>query len=249
MKPQPFPVNMQPGLPRPEYPRPQFVRKDWLCLNGPWQFEMDPGDTGLERGLDQRELKSEITIPFCPEASLSGIEHADFMDAVWYRRTVEIPEAWDGREVHLHFQAVDYDATVWVNGHEVVRHRGGSSPFSCSLKDVAQAGDSATIVVRARDDHRKAMPRGKQSPTFENHGCLYTRTTGIWQTVWMEPVPRFALQRPRITPDSGKGLFRIEQRVCHARPGLKIRATLLDRCRVSNDGHGQKDQLVVSLSN
>ena len=128
-------------IPRSEYPRPQFTREDWLCLNGEWQFEIDQGDSGLERGLLERELSDRIMVPFCPESQLSGIENPDFMNAVWYRREVTIPSAWAGRRVLLHFQAVDYDSTVWVNGEEVGRHRGGFSPFSCDLRDVAVAGE------------------------------------------------------------------------------------------------------------
>src|SRR5690606_31007722 len=142
-----------------------------------------------------------ILVPFCPESTLSGIGNTDFLNAVWYRRAVEIPGAWKGRKVLLHFQAVDYDATVWVNGVEVGRHRGGFSPFTCDLSGVVGPGEKAVIVVRARDAARAAQPRGKQSPRYENFGCHYTRTTGIWQTVWMEPVPDCALRRPRLTPD------------------------------------------------
>lgn len=120
-------------IPRSEYPRPQFVRPDWLCLNGEWQFEIDQGDSGLERGLLERELNDRIIVPFCPESELSGVHNRDFLNAVWYRRVVDIPAEWQGRRVLLHFQAVDYDATVWVNGVEVGRHRGGFTPFSCDL--------------------------------------------------------------------------------------------------------------------
>src|SRR5688572_1268342 len=109
-------------IPRPEYPRPQFVRADWLCLNGEWEFEIDGGDSGLERGLVDRPLESRITVPFCPESELSGVGNVDFMPAVWYRREVRIPTEWAGRVVLLHFQAVDHDTTVWVNGVEVGRH-------------------------------------------------------------------------------------------------------------------------------
>ena len=114
------------STPRPEYPRPQFTRPDWLCLNGEWQFEIDGGDSGLERGLHQRELEGAITVPFCPESELSGVHDPDFMAAVWYRREVAIPARWAGRRVLLHFQAVDYDTTVWIDGVEVARHRGGA---------------------------------------------------------------------------------------------------------------------------
>jgi len=167
-------------------------------------------------------------VPFCPESELSGVGDTDFLNAVWCRRTVRIPDAWAGRKVLLHFQAVDYDATVWVNGREVGRHRGGFTPFTCDLAGLAEAGREATIVVRARDDHRAAKPQGKQCPDYANRVCHYTRTTGIWQTVWMEPVPHAHLLRPRITPDVAHGRFLIRQGVRGPHAGCRVRATLRD---------------------
>ena len=218
-------------VPRPEYPRPQLVRPEWACLNGEWEFEIDGGDSGLARNLLSRHLTDKITVPFCPESELSGVCHTDFMLAVWYRRTVSVPEDWKGRSVLLHFGAVDYDATVWVNGQEVARHRGGWTPFSCLLKDVG-GGDTFTVVVRARDDWRGPQARGKQSVLYAPHTCLYTRTTGIWQTVWMEPVSECALLRPRITPDLANGALHLEQPLTQNRPGLTLHATLKDAAGV-----------------
>ncbi len=217
------------SIPRPEYPRPTFVRPDWLNLNGPWQFEIDAGDSGLERGLVQRELTGSILVPFCPESTLSGVGNSDFLEAVWYRRTVTIPPAWGDREVLLHFQAVDYDATIWVNGSEVNRHRGGFTPITCSLKGIARAGEEITIIVRARDDHRAPKPRGKQSSLHANHGCEYTRTTGIWQTVWLEPVPEVHLLLPRITPDLAHRRFRLTQPISGRQLGLLLKAAISDQ--------------------
>jgi beta-galactosidase/beta-glucuronidase len=212
--------------PRPEYPRPQFVREDWLCLNGEWGFEIDHGDTGLERGLKTADLTGKIIVPFCPESELSGVEHKDCMAAVWYRRTVTIPIEWTGKSVLLHFGAVDYDATVWVNEIEVVRHRGGFTPFIADLRSVAKPGETITIVVRARDYRNQPMPRGKQSTRYGSYSCFYTRTTGIWQTVWLEPVPEIALKRPRITPDVANSCFHLVQPITQNAPGLRLRATL-----------------------
>ncbi|HEX8551838.1 MAG TPA: glycoside hydrolase family 2 TIM barrel-domain containing protein [Abditibacteriaceae bacterium] len=225
----------QNSVPRPEYPRPQFVREDWLCLNGEWEFERDPGDSGHARDLLARPLKERILVPFCIEAELSGIGDTDFHSCVWYRREVEIPASWQGRDVILHFGAVDYDATVWVNGVEVGRHRGGFTSFSCPLRGVAGAGKRATIVVRARDVtsyhgfETIAQPRGKQAYSYAANSCFYTRTTGIWQTVWMEPVSRVHLKRPRITPDVGGSSFWIEQPLAGNRRGWRVRARLLDK--------------------
>ncbi len=215
-------------IPRAEYPRPQFVRKDWLNLNGKWQFEIDSGDSGLERGLRTAKLAQSITVPFCPESKLSGIGNVDYLNAVWYRREVTIPRKWGKRNVLLHLQACDYDTTVWVNDIEVGRHRGGFSPITCDLAGVAKPGDRIAIVVRARDDHRQLKPVGKQSSWYGNSGCHYTRTTGIWQTVWLEPVASTYLKRARITPDVGAGLFRLVQPLAGNSAGLKVRATLAD---------------------
>ncbi len=229
------------STPRPEYPRPQFVRADWLCLNGEWEFEIDAGDTGLERGFLKRPLTGKITAPFCPESKLSGIGNTDFLNAVWYRKRVCIPADWDGNEVLLHFQAVDYDATVWVNGTEVRRHRGGFTPFTCDLTSAhgAEPGREIEIVLRARDPNRGPQPRGKQSERYENWGCSYTRTTGIWQTVWLEPVPACALGRPRITPDVPGSRFHLEQPLSRSKNGLKIKARL-------SDGRGLVSETIVA---
>lgn len=222
-------------VPRPEYPRPQFMRldgqgqADWLCLNGEWEFEIDAGDTGLARGLTERPLTSKIIVPFCPESSLSGIGNTDVMNVVWYRRVVQIPDAWAEKRVLLHFQACDYDTTVWANGIEVGRHRGGFTPFACDLGEVATGGDTITLVVRARDSVVPPQPRGKQSQRYGRHSVFYVRTTGIWQTVWMEATPReVALRRPRITPDVANSMFSLELRLTQNLPGYRVRATLTD---------------------
>ncbi len=228
-------------IPRPEHPRPQFVREKWQNLNGIWEFEMDAGDSGFHRGLVKRPLKDRITVPFCPESALSGIGNTDFMSAVWYRRVVTLPENWTGQHVLLHFQAVDYDTTVWANGVEVTRHRGGFTPFTVDISSAAQAGREIIIVVRARDDNRPAQPRGKQSTAYDNAGCHYTRTTGIWQTVWLECVPEIALKRPRLTPDVANSMIRLEQPLTGNRPGMQLRATLKDANGVVSVSHCAAD--------
>ncbi|MFG1697662.1 glycoside hydrolase family 2 protein [Nonomuraea sp. NPDC049309] len=236
-----MPISVAPDVPRAEYPRPQMVRPDWLNLNGPWQFEIDAGDSGLERGLRERDLAGTITVPFAPESVLSGIGNTDFMPAVWYRRTVTIPAEWAGRRTLLHFGAVDHDATVWVNGAEVVRHRGGFSPFTADLSDVTRPGEEATIVVRARDPRHGPQARGKQSTRYRNYECLYTRTTGIWQTVWLEPVPDVHLRRPRITPDVAGSAFTVVTPLSANRPGHCVRVTVSDADGVVATGSVRAD--------
>lgn len=213
--------------PRPEHPRPQLVRDRWLNLNGEWEFEIDRGDSGLERGLVQVPLAGRIVVPFAPESELSGVGDRDFLLAVWYRRSFTVPEDWGSAHVHLRFQAVDYDATVWCDGREVARHRGGATPFSADL-GVLPAGSEHVVVVRARDDHRPAQPRGKQSQRLEPWSVFYPRTTGIWQTVWLEALPETWLERPRFVPDLPAGALRLEQRVGGPIGRHRVRATVRD---------------------
>ncbi len=212
------------SIPRAEYPRPQMVRDAWMNLNGRWQFEIDHGRSGRARGLAEA-LSGEIVVPFCPESALSGVGYTDFMAAVWYRRTVTIPAEWAGQRLLLHFGAVDYDAEVWVNGVSAGTHRGGFTPFTVEITHLVRDGENV-ITVCAEDDVRSPLqPGGKQSPSFASHGCHYTRTTGIWQTVWLEPVPRAYLGRPRITPDLANGCVHIEAPVHGDAVGLRVTAT------------------------
>ncbi|NRA39602.1 MAG: beta-galactosidase, partial [Planctomycetes bacterium] len=213
---------------RPEYPRPQMKRDQWLCLNGEWSFQRDYGDSGLQQGFLQKKFDEKIMVPFCPESELSGIGNVDFYNAVWYRKNVNVPADWAGQRILLHFQAVDYDSTVWVNQQQVALHRGGACGFTADISRWAQAGDEIEIIVHARDDHKKSQPKGKQSSDFHNAGCNYTRTTGIWQTVWLEPVPQSYLLRPRITPQLENNLFCIEQSCVATHGGMYVRATCMD---------------------
>ena len=222
-------------VPRAEYPRPQFVRKAWMCLNGSWDFEIDRDRDGLDRGLLERPLNSSIIVPFAPESKLSGVGVTDFLDSVWYRRSVAIPGEWEGMRTLLHFQAVDYDATVWVNGIEVGRHRGGFTPFSFDITGLVGTDGSTEIVVRATDTAVDPQPRGKQSTRRGNYEAFYPRTTGIWQTVWLEPVPPTYLGRPRITPEGNKG-FRFEFPVIGDAADARIEVTVADEVGVVATG-------------
>ncbi|TVR51060.1 MAG: beta-galactosidase [Puniceicoccaceae bacterium] len=238
--------------PRPEYPRPLQVRADWLCLNGPWSFEDDPGDSGEERGLRTHPLADAITVPFCREAKLSGLARTDRCAAVWYAREVAVPGAWQGRRIWLHFGAADYDTTVWVNDAEVGRHQGGTAGFRFEITDQAAAGKTARIVVRCRDDWWSIRPRGKQATKVHPHGCWYTRTTGIWQTVWLEPTAAAFLERPRITPCLADSSFHLEQRVNRGRPGQRIEAELSDASGVvaraeTTLGHDLCPRLILTV--
>ncbi|MDR5700805.1 glycoside hydrolase family 2 protein [Agromyces aerolatus] len=215
-------------IPRPEYPRPQFRRDRWLNLNGTWGFEIDRGDSGLERGLRDAELAGEILVPFAPESTMSGIGDLDFHHSVWYRRALHVPAEWAGMRVLLHFGAVDHDATVWVDGVEVGRHRGGFSSFTFDVTDAARFGEDVPLVVRARDEPHAPQARGKQGRTYEPFGAHYWRTTGIWQTVWVEPVPEAAIRRPRITPNLAGGSFDVEVPLSANVPGARVAVIVSD---------------------
>src|SRR6202521_6401560 len=174
--------------PRPEYPRPNFRRSAWLSLNGEWDFGA---------GNDPPSFDRRILVPFSPQSELSGIGELPG-DVVWYRRRFVAPEA---ECLVLHFGAVDYRATVWVNDVEVARHEGGHTPFSADIGRVSQARENL-VVVRAEDPlSDKTTPRGKQYWKPKPKSIFYTPTTGIWQTVWVEPLPARHIRRLRITPD------------------------------------------------
>ena len=219
---------MRNEAPRPEYPRPQWVRNEWLNLNGVWEFEMDPGRSGVERGLQQKKSFSRtITVPFCPESELSGIGDKDFLAGVWYRRAFSLPDGWQGKRILLHFGAVDYDATVWVNGQLAGRHVGGYASFELEITPFVTPGDNIVTMFAADDTRSPLQPTGKQSDRHDSYACFYTRTTGIWQTVWLEAVPQTYLRRPKFYPDVNQGSVTIHARVDGPAGGLTLRVTVL----------------------
>ena len=213
------------NIPRSEYPRPQFVRDAWMNLNGQWQFEMDHGVSGRARGLVEKEkLDGVITVPFCPESELSGVNHKDFMACVWYRRSFVLPEEAQGKRMIIHFGAVDYKCEVWVNGVSVGTHEGGYVSFEFEITDALNAGENV-IVVCAEDNMRGGrQPYGKQSSKYHSHGCSYTRTTGIWQTVWLEWVNETYIKSTRMYPDAANGSVYIEAAIDGCTKGMTISA-------------------------
>jgi len=172
-----------------------------MSLNGVWAFEYDPSLSGLDRGLVERERYArEILVPYCPESTLSGLGDIDFHPGVWYRRTVKIPDDWGQGRVLLHVGACDHDAMVWVNGRPVGAHFGGYTPFHFDITEFLTDGPNS-LVIHAQDDTRSPwVLSGKQCPDYRSRQCHYTRTTGIWQTVWLEPVPATHVQSLRLTP-------------------------------------------------
>lgn len=202
------------ALPPPEYPRPQYRRDRWLNLNGLWEFAEVTSATSKDDWLG-RDLPGTIMVPFCRESPLSGLQRTGHVAKVWYARSITIPDDWHGQRILLHFGAADYITTVWIDSNRIGTHRGGHSSFSFDITANIRAGTSHRLTVRCEDDPKLPRPCGKQRSHPDSSGCHYIHTTGIWQTVWLEPVPMTWLGRPRITPNVDAGGFWIEQRINH----------------------------------
>ena len=197
---------------RQEHPNPQFVREDWQNLNGEWDFAFDFGNSGKERKFYEMDgFDKKINVPFCPESKLSGIEYKDFMNAVWYMRRFDIPaQKLENKRVFIHFGAVDYSSVIYINKKEVFTHKGGYTPFSVDITDYVTPGEN-TVCVYAEDDNRHGLqPCGKQSHIYYSQACDYTRTTGIWQTVWLEFVPESYIKTAKYYPDQDNSCIVIQ---------------------------------------
>jgi beta-galactosidase/beta-glucuronidase len=190
--------NAQTETPRPEYPRPQLSRAEWLNLNGWWEFAFDDADEGLAQGWqDGRQLGESILVPFPYQSELSGINDKGIHEVVWYACSFEVPSGWRYDDLLLHFGAVDYRATVWVNGVEVGHNVGGHVPFSFNVAPYLRDGENR-LTVRVKDSQTHRQPRGKQSPSGKPARIFYYCTTGIWQTVWLEPLPSLRIEEIKI---------------------------------------------------
>lgn len=197
-----------------EYPRPQFQRDEWLNLNGSWDFAFDDDRKGLkDKWYLSFPAETKITVPFAYQAEKSGIGDPSFHDVVWYRRSFSIPESWKGKEIILNFGAVDYRGWVYVNGEQVSFHEGGNTPFSVNITHVLKEGENE-LVVRVEDPSEDVtIPRGKQYWHEKSESIFYTRTTGIWQSVWLEPVDEKRIDSIRWTPQIDRGDIELEAEV------------------------------------
>ena len=194
------------NIPRAEHPNPQWERETWKNLNGPWEFEFYFGCSAVERRLwEKKRFDREILVPFCPESRLSGIGYTDFISGVAYRRNFELSQEELSGRVLLHFGAVDYEASVYINGTLVGSHKGGYTSFCFDITKHVAPGPN-TLFVAVKDDVRSGLqPKGKQAHLYASSGCDYTRTIGIWQTVWLEFAPERHIQSAKYYPDPANG--------------------------------------------
>ena len=249
---------------RQEHPKPQFRRTDWLNLNGEWGFAFDFGNSGEERLFykDKACFNKVINVPFCPESKLSGICYTDFMNSVWYRKEFYLTKEKLSDLVYLHFGAVDYVATVFINGikyktekynqnsvqiygKKYGTHIGGYSSFKLDITKYIHEGFNE-IVVHAEDDMRGNIPHGKQSRAYYSKEAYYTRTTGIWQTVWLEFVPKTHIESIRYYPDVENVSVTVKAKLC-GEGVFKIKCFFEGKEMSSLEANSKGGELLVSL--
>jgi beta-galactosidase/beta-glucuronidase len=219
-------------LPRPEYPRPQLVRETWQNLNGSWEFSFDDTNSGMqENWQDGRSLQGSIVVPYAYQTELSGIHDTGVHEVVWYARTFAVPGEWVENDLLLHFGAVDYRSSVWVNGKEVGHNQGGHVPFSFNIAPYLHEGENR-ITVRVEDSQDAHQPRGKQAVSGIPQEIDYYCTTGIWQTVWLEPVSKMRIEDLRITPLVHDNSFELQVYLHAPSVGWRLEARLIDGDKV-----------------
>lgn len=222
----------------PDYPRPQLVRREWQNLNGLWDYAIVKKDSP-----PPQNFQGKILVPFAAEAALSGVMKAvGAENELWYRKTITVDPAWrqNGRRLFLHFGAVDWETTLWINGQQAGSHRGGYDAFSFDISDVLKEGNEQQILIRVWDPVEKGtQPRGKQ--VSRPHGIWYTSVTGIWQTVWLEPLNPVHITSLKTTADIRRKTLTVNLQLSAARPDLTVEATLsfagqtVDQISVKND--------------
>lgn len=217
-------------IPRPEYPRPQFERSEWINLNGAWSYTFDFDKTGFAKGfITSAGFKDQIIVPFCPESKLSGIGYKDFIEEMWYHRKLEIPAEWGGKKIMIHFGGVDYQSDLYIDGKKAGSHWGGTSSFSYDISDYITLGGTNNLVLRVIDNRRSGkQPGGKQSLDLKSSGCDYSRTTGIWRTVWLEAVAKKGLKDCQVTPDLDNSRFVIQPQFFTLERGMKFKVKVFD---------------------
>ncbi len=211
---------------RPEHPRPDRERKNWMTLNGPWRFAFDRENAGKkEKWYAGRDYPLEIQVPFAYQSKLSGIDSQEHCDAVWYERDFVLPEKLRPLHRLLHFGAVDYKADVWLDGQYLGGHEGGYTPFTFDITDLTEGKEACRLTVRCEDRLDFDQPRGKQSYRPEPFGCWYTPVTGIWQSVWLEGVGEFYPVDFRLTGHIETGSVKAEIELNELPNGGAVRLT------------------------
>jgi len=226
----------------PEYPRPIMERKEWKNLNGLWEYAIRP--TGTQQPAD---MDGQILVPFAVESSLSGVmKTLGKENELWYSREFTVPSSWKGKNILLHFGAVDWQADVWVNGVKMGQHRGGYTPFSFDITPVLAKGKNQ-ITVKVWDPSDEGyQPRGKQ--VKHPDGIWYTPVSGIWQTVWMEPVSANHITRLKTTPDINKKILIVEAHTATGNPSAVVSVVVSEGGKVVATGkamQGQPVQLAI----
>ena len=226
------------AIPRPEYPRPQFVRNQWLNLNGEWEFAFDDANQGLQLGwFDGRTLPGRITVPFAYQTPLSGVNDKSIHEYMWYARSFEIPKDWHG-DILLNFGAVDYSSILWINGQEVGHNQGGHVPFQFDIAPYLKPGVNR-LTLRVEDKQDPGQPRGKQSVSGIPQEIDYYCTSGIWQTVWLEPVPSLRIEELRIVGHAHRNLVEIIVYLHAPSAAWRIEAEVTDMGRFVTRGEGR----------
>jgi hypothetical protein len=238
-------ADVSPEKALPEYPRPQMVRKDWQNLNGLWDFAVT-----AKEDAQPAQFEGKILVPYPIESALSGImRQVSEKERLWYRRTFDVPAAWEGQRILLHFGAIDWESLVTVNGKNVGEHKGGYDPFSLDVTDALKAAGPQELVVSVWDPTNSgSQPRGKQ--VHKPGGIMYTPTTGIWQTVWLEPVPETHIRRLVMTPDVDAKCLRLVVEVAGPTEGRGIKPTggPVDALRVEATAYDGTQQVGTAAS-
>ncbi len=239
-----FSQDIDPENVLPEYPRPQLQRNQWMNLNGIWQFQ--PG-IGVQESIPAGDLSGYVLVPFAIESAISGVK--EHHPRVWYRRHFSIPESWNGQRVRLNFGSVDYEAEVFINGTSIGTHVGGYNPFSFDISDYLTTSEEQEITVRVFDPTDSGgFPRGKQ--TLYPGGIMYTSVTGIWQTVWLEPLPETAIETIRMVPDIDQQQLTLTVKTTTERDGLTFLAKVKDEGTLIQTTEGNANQKIqISIPN